>query len=197
MVTSLNNTVIVLLISSLLVYNKHECRHRLCRGGNNMLSLIVAMDNNRVIGSNNDMPWHLPNDLRYFKERTTGHTIVMGRKTFESLGRVLPNRKHIVLTRSTDTFPDEVMVVRHLDEILAYVKEHKDEQIFIIGGGEIFKQMLPYVHKMYITLINGDFPGDVFFPPFDETEWELISKQKGEKNDKNPYDYYYLVYERK
>lgn len=162
-----------------------------------MLSLIVAMDKNRVIGLNNDMPWHLPNDLRYFKERTTGHTIIMGRKTFESLGRVLPNRKHLVLTRSDKTFPEEVEVIHTIEDILQYVKDYPQEKIFIIGGGELFKHMLPHVNTMYITEIDEQFEGDVFFPFFDEAEWKLISKEKGPKDKKNPYDYYYLIYERK
>ena len=162
-----------------------------------MISFVVAMDQNRVIGSNNDMPWHLPNDLQHFKNITTGHTIVMGRKTFDSIGRVLPNRKHIVLTRSEQSFPEEVEVVRNTDEILQYAKDHEAEEIFIIGGGELFKQMMPYVDKMYITLIEESFEGDVFFPEFDESEWELIEKEKGEKDELNPYNYYFLTYERK
>lgn len=162
-----------------------------------MLSLIVAMANNRVIGKNNDMPWHLPNDLRHFKETTLDHTIIMGRKTFDSLGRVLPKRKHIVLTRSEHTFPDEVTVLHHIDDLLAYVEKNKDEEMFVIGGGQLFEIMLPHVQKMYITLIDETFEGDVFFPAFDKKEWNLISEQKGVKNEKNPYDYYFLVYERK
>lgn len=162
-----------------------------------MISFVVTMDQNRVIGFNNDMPWHLPNDLRHFKNITTGHTIVMGRKTFDSIGRVLPNRKHIVLTRSEQSFPEEVEVVRNTDEILQYAKDHEAEEIFIIGGGELFKQMMPYVDKMYITLIEESFEGDVFFPEFDESEWELIEKEKGEKDERNPYNYYFLTYERK
>lgn len=162
-----------------------------------MISLIVAMDKNRVIGFNNDMPWHLPNDLRHFKNITTGHTVVMGRKTFDSIGRVLPNRKHIVLTRSNQSFPEEVEIVRDLDSILQYAKENESEEIFIIGGGELFKQMLPYADKMYITLIEESFEGDVFFPEFAHSEWELVEKEKGEKDEQNPYDYYFLTYERK
>lgn len=162
-----------------------------------MLSLIVAMDKNRAIGLNNEMPWHLPNDLRYFKEKTTGHTIIMGRKTFDSLGRVLPNRKHVVLTRSEREFPEGVEVIHETDAILQYVKDNSDEEIFIIGGGELFKLMLPYVNKMYITEIDEEFTGDVYFPPFDEAEWKLTFKEKGPRDERNPHDYYYLVYERK
>lgn len=162
-----------------------------------MLSLIVAMDKNRVIGFNNDMPWHLPNDLRYFKEKTTGHTIIMGRKTFDSLGRVLPNRKHLVLTRSERQFPEGVEVVHDIDDVLQYVNNNTDEEIFVIGGGQLFKMMLPHVDKMYITEIDEEFAGDVYFPSFKDAEWELTSKEKGPKDEQNPYDYYYLVYERK
>lgn len=161
-----------------------------------MLSLIVAMDKNRVIGINNEMPWHLPNDLQYFKETTTGHTIVMGRKTFESLGRVLPNRKHIVLTRSQQEFPEEVLVLHHIDELLQYIKNHPNEKVFLIGGGDLFQQMLPYVDKMFITEIDERFDGDIYFPSFDPSEWTLTSKETGPKNERNPYDYYHLVYER-
>lgn len=162
-----------------------------------MFSLIVAMDKNRVIGLNNGMPWHLPKDLQYFKERTSGHTIIMGRKTFESLGRVLPNRKHIVLTRSNQSFPEGVELVSTIEEIIQYKRNRPEEQMFIIGGGELFKQMLPYISRMYITKIDEAFEGDVYFPEFQKDEWELVSKEKGPMDDRNPYHYYYLVYERK
>lgn len=162
-----------------------------------MLSMIVAMGENRVIGKDNTMPWHLPNDLQYFKKVTLGKTIIMGRKTFESLGRVLPDRKHIVLTRSSTTFPEEVEVVHDIADILAYVKRHQDEEIFIIGGGQLYSHMLPYADKLYVTLIKEEFAGDVYFPEIDETEWRLTKKEKGIKDEKNPYDYYFLVYERK
>ncbi len=162
-----------------------------------MLAFIVAMDQNRVIGYQNDMPWHIPRDLQYFKETTLGHTIVMGRKTFESLGRLLPNRKHVVLTRSDATFPEEVTVLHSISELLNYIEDNKEETIFIIGGGDLFSQMLPYVHRMYITEIDASFQGDVFFPTFDKNEWNVIQKKKGIKDDKNPYDYYHVIYERK
>lgn len=162
-----------------------------------MLSMIVAMGENRVIGKDNTMPWHLPNDLQYFKKTTTGKTIIMGRKTFDSLGRVLPNRKHVVLTRSNDSFPEEVDVIHDIDDIFQYIENNKEEEIFIIGGGQLFKLMLPYTDRLYVTLIDQPFSGDVYFPEIDENEWELIRKEKGLKDEKNPYDYYYLVYERK
>lgn len=137
-----------------------------------MISLIVAMDKNNVIGYKNDMPWHLPNDLKYFKKRTLGHTIIMGRKTFDSLGRVLPNRKHVVLTRGNNTFPEEVEVIHHIDEIKQYAARHVDEEVFIIGGGHIFEQALPFADRLYVTIIDETFKGDVFFPEVNMNEWE-------------------------
>ncbi len=161
-----------------------------------MISFIVAMDCNHVIGFNNQMPWHLPNDLKFFKETTTGHTIVMGRKTFESIGRILPNRKHIVLTKSNNNFPDEVEVVQDIESIIQ-LSESNDEELFVIGGGNIFKQLLPYADKLYVTLINETFEGDVFFPDISMEEWEEVSKEKGIQDERNPYEYYFIQYVRK
>src|SRR5690625_2976121 len=156
-----------------------------------MITFIVAMDNNRVIGFNNDMPWHLPRDLQYFKKRTLGHTIIMGRKTFDSLGRVLPNRQHIVLTRQHLQLPDEVEVINDIKDIITMASK-TDDELFIIGGGNLFTQLLPYADRMYITKIDATFDGDVFFPDFDEKEWEIVSNEKGIRDENNPYDYYFL-----
>src|SRR5699024_6513432 len=119
---------------------------------------------------------------RYFKEKTTGHTIIMGRKTFDSLGRVLPNRKHLVLTRSERQFPEGVEVFHDIDDVLQYVNNNTDEEIIVIGGGQLFKMMLPHVDKMYITEIDEEFAADVYFPSFKDAEWELTSKEKGPKD---------------
>jgi len=162
-----------------------------------MLSFIVAMDKNRVIGHNNDLPWHLPNDLQFFKKTTTGHTIIMGRKTFDSLGRVLPNRKHVVLTRSQSDFPEDVEVLSDIKSLLQYVDEHKDDNLFLIGGGNLFTQMLPYADRLYITEINEAFEGDVYFPEIDADLWVEVSRTKGPRDDRNDYDYDYVTYERK
>ncbi|GGN56207.1 dihydrofolate reductase [Oceanobacillus indicireducens] len=162
-----------------------------------MISLLVAMDRNHVIGSDNDLPWHLPDDLRYFKETTTGHTIIMGRKTFESIGRILPKRKHVVITRGNYEFPEEVEVIHDLEPIKTWNDDNPQEEYFVIGGGDIFKQVLPFADRLYITWIDEDFAGDTFFPSISLDEWELTEKTKGKKDEKNPYDYYYLVYERK
>ncbi|HEX6593506.1 MAG TPA: dihydrofolate reductase [Bacillota bacterium] len=163
-----------------------------------MISLLVAMSKNHVIGRNNDMPWYLPNDLKYFKEKTMGHTIIMGRKTFESIGRPLPGRKNVVITRSkTTTFPDEVEVIHDLKTVQTWNEKQPKEEFFIIGGGRIYKQMLPWADRLYITKIDESFEGDTYFPHFSEDEWTLTSSCKGIKDEKNRYDYYYLQYDRK
>lgn len=163
-----------------------------------MLSGIVAMDKNNVIGvkDENQMPWHLPRDLQFFKQQTSGHTIVMGRKTFESLGRVLPNRKHIVLTTSKASFPAEVDVIHNISDLISYSKQ-QDEEVFIIGGGSIYKQLLPYLDKLYVTMIDETFTGDVYFPEIDHAIWKEVSREKGIKDERNPYDYYFIQYIRK
>jgi len=161
-----------------------------------MISFIVAMDKNNVIGYQNKLPWHIPNDLRFFKETTMGHTIVMGRKTFESIGRVLPKRKHIVLTTSKKSFPEGVEVVSNIEEIIQLSKK-SEEELFVIGGGVIFKQMLYYADRLYVTVIDESFPGDVYFPEISKDDWKETSKEKGVKNEANPYDYYFIQYDRK
>lgn len=161
-----------------------------------MLSFIVAMDKNRVIGKDNDLPWHIPNDLQFFKEKTTGNTIIMGRKTFDSLGRVLPNRKHVVLTRTKQKYPDGVEVVHTIEDIIAYHEAHKDEELFIIGGGHLFTQLLPYANRLYITEINESFEGDVFFPEINKHDWKETSRIKGTQDEKNTYEYDFVTYDR-
>ena len=162
-----------------------------------MLSIIVAIANNNVIGKDNKLIWHLPEDLKRFKEITSGKTIIMGRKTFESLGRVLPNRFHVVLTKNKDyQFQGEqVKIVYDVDEIKPYLT--LEEEYFVIGGEAIYKMLMPLAQKLYITKIYEDFEGDTFFPEIDEREWKVIKKEKGIKNKKNPYEYEYIDYVRK
>lgn len=162
-----------------------------------MLSIIVAIANNNVIGKDNKLIWHLPEDLKRFKEITTGKTIIMGKNTFISLGRVLPNRKHIVLTQDKNDKSDneQVEMAYGIDEIKKYIEDN--EEHFVIGGATIYRLLMPYASKMYITKINQDFQGDVYFPEIKETEWKEIKKTKGLKNDQNPYDYEYITYIRK
>lgn len=162
-----------------------------------MLSFVVAMDRNRVIGLNNDLPWHLPKDFKFFKDKTTGHTMIMGRKTYESLGGPLPNRKSVVVTSKNPSYPEEVDVIHDINTIKEWNEKQPDEEFFVIGGAAIFKQVLPFVDRMYITRIDESFEGDTQFPAFSEENWNITSKKKGEKNEKNPYDYYFLQYDRK
>ncbi len=159
-----------------------------------MLSLIVAKAENNVIGKDNKLLWHLPEDLKRFKNLTTGHTIIMGRKTFESLGRVLPNRKHVVFTQNPNFKVDDVNVkiVHSLQDIQEYV-EDKNEN-FVIGGEKIYNLLMPYVSKMYITEIHKDFDGDTFFPNVDLESWKETSREKMNADD---FDYDFVVYERK
>lgn len=162
-----------------------------------MLSTIVAIANNNVIGKDNKLIWHLPEDLKRFKQITTGKNIIMGRKTFESLGRVLPNRKHIILCNDMemDIDNENVEILDDISKLDKYI--NSDEENFVIGGATIYKLLMPYVNKLYITRINQDFEGDVYFPEIKEAEWKEISKEKGLKNDENPYDYEYITYIRK
>jgi len=162
-----------------------------------MISLLVAMGRNQVIGLKNDMPWHLPKDLKFFKEKTVNHTIIMGRKTFNSIGRILPQRKHIILTKNKHiTFPKEVEVMHDISQIQELAENNPNDELFVIGGGNIFEQILPIADRMYITLIDEIFEGDVFFPEFSDNEWTLTSKRQGVKDQENPYNYYFLQYDR-
>ncbi len=162
-----------------------------------MLSIIVAVAKNNVIGKDNQLIWHLPEDLKRFKRLTTGHNIIMGRKTFESLGRVLPNRKHIVLCNDAelDINDENVEVIDNVNKLEEYI--NSDEENFVIGGASIYKLLLPKTNKLYITKINQEFEGDVYFPIFDENEWSIVEREKGIKDEKNPYDYEYITYVRK
>ena len=162
-----------------------------------MLSIIVAIANENVIGKDNKLIWHLPEDLKRFKEITSGHKIIMGRKTFESLGRVLPNRKHIILCNDMKMKidNDNVEILDDISKLDKYI--NSEEECFVIGGATIYKLLMPYTNKMYITKINQNFDGDVYFPDIKEEIWREVSKEKGLKNEKNPYDYEYITYVRK
>ena len=159
-----------------------------------MLSIIVAIANNNVIGKDNKLIWHLPEDLKRFKKITTGHTIIMGRKTFESLGRVLPKRKHVILCNDMELNIDNENVI--VLEDISLLKEYIDseEENFVIGGATIYKLLLPFAQKMYITKIDEDFVGDVYFLKINEEEWKIIQEEEGIKNEANPYNYKYITY---
>ncbi len=159
-----------------------------------MISLIVAAARNNAIGKGNTLPWSLPNDLKHFRDLTAGHAVIMGRKTFESIGRPLPKRRNIVITRQDDYRPEGVEVVNSLDEALRRAGEG---EAFVIGGGEIFKQSLPLADRVYLTRVEADVEGDAFFPALDPTEWDEISREAGTVDDKNILSHTFLVLQRK
>lgn len=161
-----------------------------------MLSMIFANDRNYLIGKDNWIPWYIPNDLDNFKTMTTGKTIIMGRKTFESFGKPLPNRHHVVLTRNKDFQADGCVVFHQIEDVLDYIKQFSDQEVIVIGGSEIYQQFLNYADRLYITYIDAEFEGDTYLPKFDLSNWQLTSKEKGIKNEENPYDYYFLQYDR-
>ncbi|MBT2664399.1 dihydrofolate reductase [Bacillus sp. ISL-4] len=161
-----------------------------------MISLIVAMDQNRVIGKNNELPWHLPADLQYFKKVTMGHPIIMGRKTFESIGRVLPGRENVIVTRNQG-FKAEGCVVLHDIEQIKTFADSRDEEVFVIGGAEIFKEILPVTDRLYITEIHETFEGDTFFPVIDENQWDKISSSPGSIDEKNRFAHDFIILQKK
>lgn len=161
------------------------------------LSIIVAIGEGNVIGKKNGLPWYLPADLRHFKQLTSGHAIIMGRKTFESLGKPLQNRVNIVLARETDYHPEGCMVAHSIDEALAFPEVRNDGEVFIIGGGEIFKQMIDRVVTLYVTEVHHGFDGDIFFPAIDPVLWKEVARERGVRDEKNKYEYYFVKYVRR
>ncbi|KWX77628.1 dihydrofolate reductase [Paenibacillus riograndensis] len=159
------------------------------------ISLIWAMAANGVIGKDNDMPWHLPRDFDYFKSQTLGKRMLMGRKTWDSLGgKPLKGRTSIVLTRDRSFAPEGAEIVHSLEEAVA--EGRRDDELMVIGGAEIYKMMLPYADKLLVTRIAQDFEGDTRFPEVDWSGWREISNSPGFRDEKNPYDYRFYVYER-
>ncbi|MFC3885238.1 type 3 dihydrofolate reductase [Bacillus songklensis] len=159
-----------------------------------MISLIAAMDENRLIGKNNDLPWRLPADLAYFKKVTMGRTVVMGRKTFESIGKPLPGRENVIVTSRQDYKAEGAAVVHSLDELLAF--DNHSKELFIIGGARLYEQTLPHANRLYLTEIQEQFEGDTYFPVFNQSEWNVIFKEQGVKDEKNSYTYFFTIYER-
>jgi dihydrofolate reductase len=164
-----------------------------------MISIITAMDKNGLIGKGKTLPWHLPNDLSYFKRLTEGNIIIMGRATHESIGRPLPNRINIILTRDLSYRANGCYVYNSLEAILYEYHNFSDknEEVFIIGGGKVYHQFLPYADKLYVTEIDHEFEGDTYFPEIDWDDWRIIQSEQGIKDEQNPYDYYFNIYTRK
>lgn len=161
-----------------------------------MLSIVVAKAKNNIIGKDNKLLWHLSDDLKRFRALTEGHAIIMGRKTFESLGRVLSNRKHIVFSNNPDfkVNDENVEVVHSLLQIQEYIES--EEEAFVIGGAMMYNFLMPYVSKMYVTEIEKEFEGDAFFPRIDDKKWKEISREKGPEDGENNFEYNYVVYQK-
>ncbi|MDR2358767.1 MAG: dihydrofolate reductase [Prevotellaceae bacterium] len=157
------------------------------------LSIIVAVARNRAIGKNNRLLWHISEDLRYFKQITSGHTVIMGRKTFESIGKPLPNRTNIVISR---TLPAEnhINVAPDLNAALSQCRN--DTEVFIIGGGSVYREALPLAHRLYLTEVHADYEGDTFFPEIDRHCWEEISRQDFPNGAAFPHPFSFVVYRR-
>jgi len=162
-----------------------------------MLSIIVAIAKDNVIGKDNKLPWHIPEDLKRFKKITKGHTVIMGRNTYLSIGKALPYRRNIVISSEEieNNNDEDIEIIDNINDLNQYIKS--DEECFVIGGQMIYKLLLPYATKLYITKINEEFEGDTFFPEFNENEWNLVSSEKGIYNEDNPYDYEFQIFERK
>lgn len=159
------------------------------------VSIIAAMAANRVIGQGNRLPWHLPEDLQHFKALTMGHHIVMGRKTYDSIGRPLPGRTTVIVTRRPDYTAPDCIAVNSIDAALSVC--HGDPEVFFVGGAEIYAQALPIADRLYLTEIKRDFPGDAHFPPFDAGQWQEVSRERHVKENGEPFEYHFVVYDRK
>jgi len=160
-----------------------------------MIVLIAAVAENNALGKDNELVWHLPNDFKRFKELTLGHYIIMGRKTFESFPKPLPNRTHVVITRQQNYQPEGCIVVNSIENAIKACPEN--ETIYIIGGGEIYNQALSLSDKIEITKVHGDFEADAFFPEIKEEDWKLVQSSLNKKDERHLYDYTYQTFVKK
>ena len=161
-----------------------------------LISMIAAMDKNRLIGSGPDIPWQMPADRRHFRDMTVGKPVVMGRKTFETLKRPLGKRRNIILTRNRGYEAPQGCIVAHsVDDVLATVKQA--EELMICGGAPIYQAFLPHANRLYITQIHATFEGDVYFPEFDRAEWQEVKRSDRGPDAKNPYPYSFLFLKRR
>ncbi|MCF6345203.1 MAG: type 3 dihydrofolate reductase [Thiomicrorhabdus sp.] len=159
------------------------------------IAMIAAMENDRVIGLNDDMPWHLPDDLKFFKAKTTGKPVIMGRKTFESIGsRPLPNRPNIVISRNANLTIPNVEVFSSIEQAL--VKYATEPEVIIMGGGELYRQMLPKADRLYLTLIDANIKGDTYFPDWTTLAWNETDRQHHSKDEKHEYAFDFVTLER-
>ncbi len=157
-----------------------------------MISIIVAVARGGVIGCKGVMPWHIPEDLRMFKRVTSGHPVVMGRRTFESLGRPLPNRTNVVITRNRSWNAEGVRVAGSLEDVVAMFTP--EEEVFVIGGGEIYREAMPLADRLYLTRIDAAYEGDTFFPDWNEADWQLVSSEFHARGETFQHPFEFLVY---
>lgn len=176
------------MINYLLTNNKNSNKK--------MLSHIVAASENNVIGSNNELPWHLPNDFKYFKNKTWGMPVIMGRKSYESLKKSLPGRINIVVTSKKDLQAEDIFVVDNINAAIVKAQESDATETFIIGGGEIFKQTIDIVSRIYLTRVHANIEGDTYYPLLDKNIWKIVSKHAFPADDKNNYAYTFEVWEK-
>ena len=160
-----------------------------------MITIIVAMGKNREIGADNQLLWYLPKDLKHFKELTSGHPIIMGRKTYESIGKPLPNRTNIVISRKNDWFEEGILIVGSIKEAIKFAKKI-DEKIFIIGGGNIYEQTIDLADQLEITSVDATLEADTYFPKIDEKIWRKTDEICHEKDEKNQFDFCFQTFER-
>ena len=158
-----------------------------------MISYLLAVDQNKLIGKDNDLPWYLPADLKYFKETTMGHPIVMGRRTYESIGKPLPGRENIVLTRDLQFSAEGCTIIHSPEDVLELSKS--GQEVFVIGGNAVFKAFEPYVDRLYLTEIDYEFVGDTYFT-MNYEDWKIISSRKGIEDDKNLYPHRFVILEK-
>ncbi|MFT5164819.1 MAG: dihydrofolate reductase [Saprospiraceae bacterium] len=162
-----------------------------------IISAIVAVAKNNVIGRDNDIPWHLPADLKYFKKTTLDHHIIMGRKSFESIGRPLPKRTNVIITRNPFFIASNCLVTRTVEEALMIARENEESEAFIIGGAQIYDLTKDHWDRLYLTEVDLEVEGDVLFPELNMDEWTLVSEDPQKADEKNEYDYNFKIYERK
>lgn len=164
------------------------------------IAMIWAMAENRVIGRDNKLPWYLPNDLKYFKQVTSGKPVIMGRKTYDSIGRPLPNRTNIIITRDTGFTAEGCQVVHSLDDALAVAQAqgvvNGGDEVIVMGGAQIYAEALPRVDRLYVTLVHAEVAGDAVFPAIDFAGWQQQSREDFAAEGPNPYDYSFIIYDR-
>ncbi|MFA7555972.1 MAG: type 3 dihydrofolate reductase [Spongiibacteraceae bacterium] len=164
------------------------------------IAMIVAMAENRVIGRNNQLPWYLPNDLKYFKATTMGKPVVMGRKTFESIGRPLPGRSNIVVTNNPGFIATGVEVVHSVEEAINLARSialvDGVDEVMVIGGAQLYKEMLPKTSRLYFTQVHAEIEGDALFPELDNRQWREVSRENFQAVKPNPFDYSFVVFDR-